>query len=474
MSIENEERLQNENTSLKRELAQALARIAQLEAQLGLDSHNSSKPPSSDGFVRSPKKRSLRTKTDKKPGGQSGHQGHSLAWNDQPNHIVEHRPSQCQECHHDLTHVQPTTWQPRQVVDLPQELKLYTVEHRVGLSECPQCHHTTRAAFPQEAPAYVQYGPHLRALAVYLNQVQLLPYARTCEVLYELFEVELSQGSLLSMLQECYEGLAPSEQTIKQALVQAETAHNDETGLYVMGRRQWLHVMSTPKLTFYAYHPKRGKAATDAIGLLPHFKGTSVHDAWSPYWGYKECQHALCNAHILRELTFVAESLGQSWAARLGQYLVSLKTRVAVAQSEGHNRLSDEEWQAVLAPYRKLIAQGLAANAPPLGGWPPSKRGRPKKPKARNLVERLQEREGEVLAFASDFKVPFDNNGAERDLRMIKVHQKVSGGFRSEAGADYFCRIRSYVSTLRKRGQSAFKALYQVFVGAPLLPGLPS
>ena len=271
----------------------------------------------------------------------------------------------------------------------------------------------------------MQYGPHLRALAVYLNQVQLLPYARTCEVIHEVFGVELSQGSLLSMLQECYEGLAPSEQTIKQALVQAEIAHNDETGVYVLGRRQWLHVMSTPKVTFYAYHAKRGKAATDAIGLLPHFKGTSVHDAWSPYWGYHECQHALCNAHILRELTFVAESLGQSWAARLGQYLVSLKTRVAVALSQGQSRLADEEWQAVLATYRKLIAQGLAINAPPSGGWPPSKRGRPKKPKARNLVERLQEREGEVLAFASDFKVPFDNNGAERDLRMIKVHQVI-------------------------------------------------
>ena len=289
-----------------------------------------------------------------------------------------------------------------------------------------------------------------------------------------MFGVELSQGSLLSMLQECYEGLAPSEQTIKQALVQAKIAHNDETGVYVLGRRQWLHLMSTPKVTFYAYHAKRGKAATDAIGLLPHFKGTTVHDAWSPYWGYQECQHALCNAHILRELTFVAESLGQSWAARLGQYLVSLKTRVAVALSQGQSRLADEEWQAVLATYRKLIAQGLAINAPPSGGWPPSKRGRPKKPKARNLVERLQEREGEVLAFVSDFKVPFDNNQAERDLRMIKVHQKVSGGFRSEAGADYFCRIRSYVSTLRKGGQSAFKALYQVFGGAPLLPVLPS
>ncbi len=232
--------------------------------------------------------------------------------------------------------------------------------------------------------------------------------------------------------------------------------------------------MSSSELTFYAYHLKRGKVATDEIGLLPLFKGTSVHDAWSSYWGYSQCQHALCNAHILRELTFVSEQLGQGWAKGLIEHLLCLKAQVAQAQNEGLSSLSAAQLDQTLPTYRNLMAEGLAANPPPNGGWPRNKRGRPKKTKARNLVERLQEREREVLAFAYDFVVPFDNNQAERDLRMIKVQQKVSGGFRTELGASWFCRIRSYISTLRKQGQSAYYALKLAFLGQPLLPNLPS
>jgi transposase len=277
------------------------------------------------------------------------------------------------------------------------------------------------------------------------------------------------------MLQECYDYLEEPEKVIRAGLVEAEVAHNDETGLYVQGKRRWLHVMSSSELTFYAYHLKRGKKATDEIGLLPLFKGTSVHDSWSPYWGYIACQHALCNAHLLRELTFVAEDLHQTWAADLIKLMLECKETVEAArnQGEGQSGLSEN----VLADYRNrysnLLAQGLAANPPPQDGWHCNKRGRPKQSKAKNLIDRMQSRWREVLAFAYDFKVPFDNNQAERDLRMIKVHQKVSGGFRTELGASWFCRIRTYISTLRKQGQSAYYALRQAFLGQPLLPALP-
>ena len=329
MNLEEIEQLKAENAGLKSQLAQALERVAQLEAQLALNSRNSSKPPSSDAFVRPPKKRSLRKASGKKPGAQSGHEGHTLNWNDHPDQIVEHFPEQCSECHTELREVEVATWQSHQVLDLPQVFKLTTTAHRAGLKKCPHCHKVNPASLPEEAAHYVQYGPQLRALAVYLCQVQLLPYERTYEVIGELFNLKLSQGTLTHMIEECYDHPEEPEKLIRAGLVAAEVAHNDETGLYVQGQRRWLHVMSCSYLTFYKYHLKRGKVATDDIGLLPLFKGTSVHDTWSSYWGYTECQHALCNAHILRELTFVSEQLGQGWANRLVEHLLSLKAQVA-------------------------------------------------------------------------------------------------------------------------------------------------
>jgi len=274
------------------------------------------------------------------------------------------------------------------------------------------------------------------------------------------------------MIGECYEQLAEPEAHIRQGLTEAEVAHNDETGLYVAGQRLWLHVMCTTSLTLYLYHTRRGKKATDEFGMLSQFKGWSVHDSWASYWGYQQCRHALCNAHILRELTFVAEVLGQGWASELIEMLLGLKAAVAAAKKQGLRELSESDLSEWQGRYQKVLAQGLAANPPPEGGWPKSKRGKPKQSKAKNLIDRLLLREREVLAFAYDFKVPFDNNLAERDLRMVKVQQKVSGCFRSAAGAKHFCRIRSYISTMRKQGHSAFGALKQAFCGQPLLPAL--
>jgi transposase len=462
-------------SNLKAQLTQALERIAQVQEQLAQNSHNSSKPPSSDGFNRppkNPKERSLRKASGKKPGGQTGHQGHYLAWNNHPDQIIIHQVAECSNCHTDLSEVEPTNSQSRQVIDLPTELKLQTVEHRTSAKTCPKCQTVSEAHFPAEATHSIQYGPELRALVVYFSQGQLLPYARTCEILNELFGLNLSQGSITQMIGECYDKLAEPEEVIRQGLIDAEVTHSDETGLYVEGKRLWMHVICTTWLTFYFYHASRGKLATDEMGVLPKFKGRSVHDSWAPYWAYVDCLHALCNAHILRELIFVAEVLGQSWAKGLIKVLLELKEEVEKAKASGQTELSAAKLEAWQESYRKVLAEGLAANPPPEGGWPRNKRGRPKQSKAKNLIDRLLTHEREVLAFALDFRVPFDNNLAERDLRMVKVQQKISGSFRSRAGAAYFCRIRSYISTMRKQGHSAFKALKSVFKGQPLMPSL--
>ena len=300
---------------------------------------------------------------------------------------------------------------------------------------------------------------------------QLLPYWRASELLNELYNAHLSPGTLATFVAECADHLIEPEKVIKSALAQSQVMHCDETGLYVEGKRHWMHVASTEALTHYACHPKRGSKATDEIGILPAFKGTAVHDGYYSYTRY-ECEHALCNAHHLRELNFVAEQLGQKWADEFKKLLVDLKGEVEAAKARqavtlNANRLAEYE-----QTYQTLIQRALAANPPPMGGWPRGKRGRPKQSKAKNLIDRLDRHRRQVLLFAYRFEVPFDNNQAERDIRMVKVQQKISGCFRSAAGAAYFCRIRGYLSTMKKQGQNLLFALLQAFVGQPLFPNV--
>lgn len=474
--------LKAENENLREQLAQAQAlnaqlveRLQKLEVRLAQDSHNSSKPPSSDSFVRSPKKRSLRTKSGKLPGGQIGHEGNALSQVEKPDRQVGHLPLVCEQCRAELKTV-PIEWSQgslaRQVFELPQPYRLEVIEHRVYTKACPSCHHLTRATFPKEVSNWVQYGPGLRAFAVYLVCQQLLPYARACEILNDLYSAKLSPGTLTALVAECYDQLAQPEQVIKQALTRANVLHCDESGLYVEGKRQWLHVTSTTRLTHYGCHPKRGSKATLAIGILPHFKGTAIHDAWASYWGY-ECDHGLCNAHHLRELIFLYEHYTQQWADEFKTLLLDLKAEVDTAKAERKPALSSERLAHYEAEYQRLLTVGLLANPPPPGGWPRNAKGRPKQSRAKNLLDRLEKRRREVLLFAYRFDVPFDNNQAERDIRMIKVQQKISGCFRTQTGAAYFCRIRGYLSTMRKQGENLLVALLETFCGqAPLPPVL--
>ena len=462
--------LQAENARLRGDVAALLARVRELEGQLATTSRNSSKPPSSDGPARVP--RSLRGKSGRKPGGQPGHRGAHLCLVDTPDRVVVQRPAVCPACALTLVDVVAEGVERRQVIELPPVRPVVT-EYQGLQVRCPRCHTRTTGAFPVGVPAAVQYGPRLRASAVCLTHQHLLPYNRARAVLRDLLGCPLSEGTLAALAQDAADRLENVAGAISAALRAGALLHNDETGLSVAGRRWWLHTASTARLTHYGIHPKRGAEATDAFGILPGFRGTSVHDGWAPYRQYP-CRHALCNAHHLRELAWVAEQNGQAWAAEMAALLRAIKARVDTARQAGRTRLPARTRAAFHRRYARLIAAGLAANPPPaaLRETPP-KRGRRKQSKAKNLLDRLQHRD-EVLAFMDDFTIPFDNNQAERDVRMVKVQQKASGTFRSLAGAHAFARVRGYLSTLRKQGYPVLAALETLFRGHPLVPCLAS
>jgi transposase len=467
-------RLRQENQTLREGLKQALMaidylqeRVAELERQQAKDSHNSSLPRSSDGLVRPTK--SLRHTSGKQPGGQAGQQGHHLEPVEMADQVVMHEVARCEQCQCDLGDVAAQFSEPRQVVDLPV-VRLWVSEQRVEEKRCPQCSHVTRAAFPPTITAPVQYGTPIQALAVYLVEGQAVPYARASQLLQEGFGVHLSAGRIATFVRTCHQQLAEVERQITAALMTAAVIHQDETGLRVGSMGQWVHVCSTEHLTHSAAHPKRGREALGAIGLLEHFTGTSVHDGLASYQAYS-CRHALCHVHHLRELTLLEEELKQPWAAAMKALLLDMQQAVEQARAAGKHELDVLALGRFHRRYDLLLAQGYAANPPP----PSPKKvhgGRTKQHPARNLLDRLSNHKWQVLVFLHDFAVPFDNNQAERDLRMIKVPQKVSGCFRSEDGVARFCRIRSYLSTLRKQGQHLLWALEQTLAGHPLLPAL--
>jgi transposase len=439
--------------------------VQALQERLKKDSHNSHLPPSADRFHRQPK--SLRKKSEQKPGGQSGHPGSTLMLSPAPDLVIVHPVERCQHCQRDLCMVERLQVERRQVVDLPPK-RVVVIEHQAEQKWCPACQQISAAAFPEDVRASVQYGAAMGAVGVYLVQQQLLPYERAREVIQDLLGATMSVGTLQALVQRCADSLAPVEQEIKAALAHAHVLHQDETGLYVAGKRHWMHVSATEHLTHYAVHPKRGKEALDAIGMLEGFEGVSVHDGWRSYWQYA-CQHALCNVHHLRDLIFLYEEHQQDWAGRMKTLLLDIKAAVEQARAEGRSSLHPLEVADWKAQYAALLEEGYRANPP---DPPPEvgKRGRRKQSAARNLLDRLSTHQEAVLLFLDNFAVPFDNSLAERDIRMVKVQQKLSGGFRSQAGAVAFCRIRGYLSTLRKQGVALLTSLEQALVGHPVSP----
>jgi len=387
-----------------------------------------------------------------------------------PQHTLCHFPEVCPGCGEALTEVAATDVERRQVFDLPPAV-LEVTEHQVGTKQCPRCGCATRGEFPAEVTQPVQYGRHLLALLVYLVVFQMLPWKRTRELIADLWGVEIGGGTLAGAVARCFEGLAETAARIREAIRQAKAVGFDETGVRIDGKLFWWHTASTSELTQYHVHAKRGRLGIEAGEILPGFAGRAIHDAWSPYGSY-ECTHGLCNAHHLRELTYLVEREGQEWAAELIDVLVLAYLRVEEARAARARELDAATLGAIEGEYRRLLAAGWGANPAVEGTNGAPKRGRRGQSKARNLLLRLDRGQRETLAFVYDFDVPFDNNQAERDLRMMKVQQKISGGFRSAEGAECFGRIRGYLVTMRKQAQPMLTAIENIFLGHPVVPSL--
>jgi transposase len=442
------------------------ARIKELEDRLAKNSRNSSQPPSTDGYQK-PEPRSLRQRTGRKPGGQKGHEGHTLEMVPDPDHVRVHKVQGRCSCGACLNDVAVTDYERRQVFDIPL-CPVETTEHRAEIKTCPGCQRLHRGSFPESVQAPVQYGPRIKAMILYLRNYQLLPAARCVELFQHLFECPISAGTMDRVLAEGAARLKDCVAWIKEQITSSDTAHFDETGSSVKGDNHWLHAASTKQLTYYDIHVKRGTEAMDAIGILPEFRGNAIHDSWAPYAQYTQCWHSLCNAHHLRELTFVHEHLGQAWASHMIECLIKIKDKVDTAQANGLEQLTLRQQNYWRKHYRDIITEGHRANPwkdPPDGQ---RKRGRPPKGKARCLLERLDNHWSGVLGFMYDFRIPFDNNLSERDVRMMKLRQKISGTFRSPDMAQAFCRTRSFISTVRKQGIHIMDAIDLIFTGHPL------
>jgi transposase len=409
-----------------------------------------------------------RQKKSKSSGGQPGHQGHALQQVEKPDEVITHRPERCEKCQHELGAITGQPREHRQIHELP-ELRLRVIEHQVEAICCPACQHLTTAHFPVGVDAPAQYGPQMQALAVYLSQFQLLPMERIQELCVDLFECQLSEGTLVNWLAEAARTLEPTMLHLKRVLGWSRMAHVDETGARIKGVLHWFHVTATPWLTFYAWHHKRGQEAMNMIGILPDYRGRLIHDRWMSYDGYS-CEHSLCGAHLLRDCLRIAEHDKQPWAQTMHELLLRMLQATDHWRERGAKALPKAQRDEFVLAYFEVLTQGYVAQRariPTSTAPPPKKQGRPKQTDAKNLLDALLKRAEQVLAFLDDLSVPFTNNLAERDLRMIKVQQKISGTFRSEKGAMAFCVIRSYFSTMRKQGRSMLAAMTAVFDGSP-------
>jgi transposase len=440
-----------------------LARVAELEARLAKNSQNSSKPPSADAFVKPPP-RSLRKKTGRRPGKQEGERGTRLEPRPDPDQIVTHPPACCGSCGENLATAPVVGEQIRQVFDVPP-IQLTVVEHRVQRRRC-RCGKVTEGEFPPEASAPTCYGPGVAALGIYLLGRQHLPVERAAELMGDLFGARVSTGWLSGLMPAAQSRLAGFVAAIRDRLRAAPVAHFDETGGRVGAKLCWIHVAATGRYTLYHLAAGRGKAAIDAGGVLPDFGGVAVHDGLTSYRQY-DVEHALCGAHHLRELAGIGEATGQDWPTRLADLLVEIHVGVEAAKANGATALTARRLAGYQRRYRSLIGEGKKLNPPPPRT---GKRGRPKLGLAGSLLRRLDDYQADVLRFATDFSVDFDNNQAERDIRMVKLQQKISGGWRSEQGAKAFLDVRSYLSTARKHNQNALDVLRQLFTGPAWIP----
>ena len=446
---------------LESRIQQLESRVHELEARLSKDSSNSGKPPSSDGLKRKPK--SLRGRSGKKPGGQQGRVGKGLAQVNNPDIVVTHTPASCLGCGSSLDDVQGSCTEQRQVFDIPQP-KINVTEHRVEEKKCPCCGEVTRASFPENIKGPVQYGDRVRALIAYFSHEHFIPVDRVCEIFKDIFGIALSPGTCANVDERLFANLEVFEASLKAHLLAARVLHFDETGIRCEKKLHWVHVASSQIATHYTMHAKRGQEAMDVADILPRFQGVAIHDHWFPYFAYKQLKHGLCNAHHLRELTFVHEK--ETWAKQMHDLLILANKEVEKQAEQG--LLSPETLLQIEQDYQQILTVGFAYHAS-LVPLPTGKRGKQKQRDGKNLLDRLNEKRDCVLRFIHDFSVPFTNNQGERDIRMVKLKQKIGGCFRVLKGGEMFCRIRSYISTARKQGWNIWGALTDAIRGSPRL-----
>jgi transposase len=441
--------------SLRAEIEALRAENAELRRRLGLDSSNSSKPPSSDGLGKKPRVLgSLRGLSGKPSGGQKGHKGDTLRQVDSPDRVHEHLATACQHCRASLDARSVAGWEKRQVFDLPERL-IEVTEHRAALHDCPCCRGRTRAAFPEGVASAAQYGERLRTAAVYLNVQQLTPEERVAQVLADLFgAVSACGASVAAWVRAKAEALESVHRAIGEWVAKARVRCLDETGVRVDGKTRWLHTTSTLAYTFYRAGEARSAVPTDLRG------GVVVHDHFVSYRALENVDHAFCNAHVLRELTAVFELDGEPWAEAMRKTLLDANDAVHAAKQAGLAALDPEEIALFEARYWAAVREGLALHRQlPELPRDPASRGPEKKRPGHNLLIRLKTYKTETLRFLADFEVPFTNNLAERDLRMMKVKTKISGAFRTLQGAVDFARLRSVISTARKQGANILNTL---------------
>jgi transposase len=446
------------------EVRRLSARVAELEARLSKDSHNSSKPPSSDGLAK--KSNSPSIPSGKKPGGQAGHAGKTLERSAHVDTVISHPLPQHCTCGASLAGADARLWEQRQVIDIPVA-RYHVTEHRTLqlICTCGQVHHSV---FPEAVTEVVQYGPNVRALAVHLSHGQLLPLARSAELISQLYGLSVSSGTVHAWSEQAAQLLLAEVACIAQSLMGLPVVCADESGLRVASQLNWLHTVASDKLTWYGVHAKRGMPAIKDHAILPNLLGTAVHDCWGPYWTLNNCLHALCNAHLLRELTFQRETTRQRWPKRMIELLIRCRDYCVAARQAEQTALSAWRIRRIFRDYNAILDKALIRN--PQAERQEKRRGRVKQSLAFNLIKRMREHADAVLRFVTDLRVPFTNNLAERAIRMPKVKQKISGCFRTMQGAQTFCIIRSYLDTMHKQGHNMFEVLCQTFIGRPPSP----
>jgi transposase len=455
--------LEAENAALRKRVRELEARLADLEERVRRTPRNSSMPPSQEGFSKPPAANRATRRADKRrQGKQPGQEGRHLAQVADPTEVVVHEPIACPDCGADLSSAEVVGEDVRQVFEV--EIRRHVTEHRMQRRRCT-CGCEAVAEAPQEATAPACYGTGIRALSCYLAVFQHIPYDRMAQFFADVLGLPVSTGALVQMVQEGGGRLGFFSDVVRDLLKEAPAVHFDETGARVTGRLHWVHVASTALLTLIECHERRGTVAMEAMGVIEKMTGVAVHDGWKPYRAY-DVVHALCNAHHLRELDNIGVVWDQGWANEMIDLLIEARDAVEKAKSEGKDRLDASVLHSIRVRYGTLVKKGWAANPAPEVG---KRSGYTKK--AANLLTRLDTQRSDVLRFTTDFNVGFTNNQAERDVRMVKLQQKISGSWRSLTGAQAYCALRSYISTMKKQQVDVLDGLRQLFDGNVWLPG---